>query len=72
MLVLNLVPIVQLVVSDLRLLDAIRGAFTETGKNWLEQEILGCLPGGGKGVLETQDLISDFFVVFGEVFPPFT
>jgi len=62
----TLAQIAQSAASDDRFLAAIRGAYTEVGKNGLEPFIVDRLPPGMQiSELDGCDIVSDFFTVFG-------
>jgi len=59
----NLVKIAQS--ADSALLDAIRDAYTEIGKNHLERSLLLLLPPNEQDLPGGSDVVSNFFTVFG-------
>lgn len=60
-----LVQIAQSAAQDLELLAAIGGAYTEFGRNELEQCLRLRLPLEEQGTSDRCDLVSDFFTIFG-------
>ena len=60
------VKIAQSAAGDPTLLEAIQGAYTEVGRNNLEQLLLLHLHlDAGEDVADGRDIVSDFFTVFG-------